>query len=146
MVAKGFSQAEGKDFDETWALVSQLLSLRVLLAHAVTHGLDLHHLDVSTAFLASPIDPKFNIFVELPSGFAGPNGERYARLKKSLYGLRQAAHDWFHLQESFIKQFDSSFVKSESEPCLYTSITKERTCIILVYVDDYLIATDDPEY
>ena len=116
------------------------------MAHAITHGLELHHLDVSTAFLASPIDPKFNIFVELPEGFAGPNGERFARLQKSLYGLRQAAHDWFHLQETFIKQFDPSFVKSESEPCMYYSKTEKRTCIILVYVDDYLIATDDPEY
>ena len=104
------------------------------MAHAITHGLELHHLDVSTAFLASPIDEKFNIFVELPEGFAGPNGERYARLKKSLYGLRQAAHDWFHLQEKFIREFDSSFVKSESEPCMYYSKNEKRTCIVLVYV------------
>lgn len=76
LVAKGFSQSEGTDFDETFAPVSQLLSMRVLLAHAVSRGLTLHHLDVSTAFLASDIDPRFNIYVELPESFAGPNGER----------------------------------------------------------------------
>ena len=56
LVAKGFSQAEGIDFDDTFAPVSQLLSMRVLLADALAKGLTLHHLDVSTAFLASPIE------------------------------------------------------------------------------------------
>ena len=62
---------------------------------------------------------RFNIFVELPERFAGPDGERFARLNKSLYGLKQAAHDWFQLQEQFILGFDSGFVKSKSEPCMY---------------------------
>jgi hypothetical protein len=120
--------------------------MRALLAHSLAQGLTLHHLDVSTAFLASRIDPRFNIFVELPEAFAGPNGERLARLRKSLYGLRQAAHDWFKLQEQFILSFDLSFVKSKSEPCMYTSRVGDRVCVVLVYVDDYLVATNDEEY
>ena len=146
LVAKGFSQHYGEDFDETWAPVSQLLSMRALCSLALTHDLSLHHMDVSTAFLASKIDDRFNIYVELPERFRGPGGEKYARLKKSLYGLRQAAHDWFNLQEKFIMDFDSSFVKSKSEPCMYTSKVGDRVCVVLVYVDDYLIACNDDEY
>ena len=146
LVAKGFSQSEGTDFEDTFAPVSQLLSMRMLLSHALAEDLTLHHLDVSTAFLASPVDPKFNIFVELPERFAGPKGERFARLNKSLYGLKQAAHDWFQLQEKFILGFDSGFVKSKSEPCMYYNKSEGRTCIVLVYVDDYLVATDNEEY
>ena len=97
LVAKGFSQSEGTDYEDTFAPVSQLLSMRVLLSHALSENLTLHHLDVSTAFLASPVDPRFNIYVELPDSFAGPNGEKFAKLNKSLYGLKQAAHDWFQL-------------------------------------------------
>ena len=70
-------------------------------------------------------------------------GEKYARLKKSLYGLRQAAHDWFNLQERFIMEFDSTFQKSKSEPCMYTSKVGDRVCVILVYVDDYLVESFD---
>ena len=146
LVAKGFSQQHGDDFDETWAPVSQLLSMRALCSLALTHDLQLHHMDVSTAFLASKIDERFNIYVELPERFSGPGGERYAKLRKSLYGLKQAAHDWFNLQEKFIMDFDSSFVKSKSEPCMYTSKVGDRVCVILVYVDDYLIACNDDEY
>ena len=146
MFSRKLSVFSGTDFEDTFAPVSQLLSMRVLLSHALAEGLTLHHLDVSTAFLASHIDPKFNIFVELPERFAGPDGERFARLNKSLYGLKQAAHDWFQLQEKFILGFDSGFVKSKSEPCMYYNRSERRTCIVLVYVDDYLVATDDEEY
>ena len=89
--------------------------MRALCSVALSQDLKLHHMDVSTAFLASKIDERFNIYVELPERFRGPGGEKYAKLRKSLYGLRQAAHDWFNLQEQFIMEFDSTFKKSKSD-------------------------------
>jgi hypothetical protein len=66
-VAKGYSQVEGLDFDETYALVARLESIRILLAYATYHDFKLYQMDMKSAFLSGPI--KEEVYVDQPSGF-----------------------------------------------------------------------------
>jgi hypothetical protein len=141
---KGFLQIFGLDHDETFSPVCQLVSVRIILVLALAYRLTVHHLDVKTAFLNSPLS--YEIWIELPQGFVSECGHRFAKLKKSLYGLKQASRDWYLLQDDFIRKFDSRFLRSKVEPCLYYIVTATLTCFILVHVDDYVIACSDPAF
>ena len=88
-VARGFSQEEGVDYDETFALVARYISIRSLISIAVEMGWKIHHMDVKTTFLNEIIQQE--VYVEQPRGF--DIHRRYShvcRLKKALYGLKQA--------------------------------------------------------
>ena len=139
MVAQGYTQIWGEDFDETFAPVSQLLTVRLLLILAVQFDLRTKHLDVETAFLNS--DLEHEVYVRLPEGFE-IDGCRYGRLLKSLYGLKQAAHDWHRLQHDFIIAYDKRLTQSAVDPCLYFIWTEELKVLISTHVDDYVTASD----
>jgi hypothetical protein len=89
LVAKGYAQVASLDFEETFAPVARLESIRILLAYAAHHSFRLFQMDVKSAFLNGPI--KEEVYVEQPSGF---EDERYpdhvCKLSKALYGLKQA--------------------------------------------------------
>jgi hypothetical protein len=89
LVSKGYSQVTGLDFEETFALVARLESIRILLAYVAHHSFKLYQMDVKSAFLNGPI--KEEVYVEQPHGF---EDDRYPghvyKLYKALYGLKQA--------------------------------------------------------
>lgn len=144
LVVQGFAQQEGVDYDETFAPVAQLVSLRVLLVLSLKFNLNLHHLDVKTAFLNSPLSHV--IWVRLPAGFANAEGYIYAMLLRSLYGLKQAARDWYLLSDDFILGFDSRFRRSLVDPCLYYIWECDLHVLVLVHVDDYVVGCDCDEF
>jgi hypothetical protein len=75
------------DFDETFALVARLQSIRILLAYATHHGFKLYQMDVKTAFLNGPI--KEEVYVEQPPGFESEEYPNHVyKLHKVLYGLK----------------------------------------------------------
>jgi hypothetical protein len=89
LVARGFLQREGIDFDDAFAPVAQMESVRLLLALAAQEGWRVHHMDVKSAFLNG--DLKEEVYVHQPPGFAIPDKEgKMLHLRKTLYGLRQA--------------------------------------------------------
>jgi hypothetical protein len=89
LVAKGYSQVEGLDFGETYALVARLESIRILLAYATYHGFKLYKMDVKSAFLNGPI--KEEVYVEQPPGFEDSEYPNHVyKLSKALYGLKQS--------------------------------------------------------
>lgn len=93
LVAKGFVQRHGIDYDEVYAPVARLESVRLLLALAGHAGWQVHHMDVKTAFLNSKLDEE--VYVSQPPGFEAPNsGGKVLRLRKALYGLKQAPRAW----------------------------------------------------
>ena len=139
LVAKGFLQIEGIDYTDTFAPGTQLTSFRIMLILAANYNLKITHLDVKTAFLNS--DLKETIYVRLPEGAQSPDGQSVARLHKSIYGLKQAGHDWYQCSEKFILEHDKRTKRSLAEPCLYFLFTKELQVFILVHVDDYIIAS-----
>jgi hypothetical protein len=94
--------------------------------------------------LNSPL--KFSIWIEMPKGFTNEDGMTHAKLNKSLYGLKQAGRDWYQCQDDFILAYDKRFQRSAVEPCLYFIVSKEITILILVHVDDYVIASNSPAH
>jgi hypothetical protein len=105
LVAKGYSQVEGLDFDETFTTVARLESIRMLLAYAIHHGFKLYQMDVKSAFLNGPI--KEELYVEQPPSF---ESEKYSnhiyKLYKALYGLKQAPRAWYECLRDFLIEND----------------------------------------
>ncbi|RUS70255.1 hypothetical protein EGW08_021985 [Elysia chlorotica] len=140
-VAKGYSQIKGVDYNETFAPTANITSIRMLMQLAAQHDLILHQMDVKTAYLNAPID--YEIFMEQPDGFKveAKNGKKLVyRLNKSLYGLKQSGRYWNNLLHSFL--IENDFQQSQSDHCVYTKSTEDETIIILVWVDDLIIAAN----
>jgi hypothetical protein len=146
-VARGDMQPEDS-YDDTFAPSPQLRSIRLILNLSLIWNLVVYHFDVSTAFLNSPL--QYDIWLKLPVGLKLPEfGDyKYAKLLKSIYGLKNAAHDWSVLQETWLMKYDSRICKSKVEPCLYHIFDEVSGLIvlILVQVDDYMVATNDEAY
>jgi hypothetical protein len=145
LVAQGYTQEYYWDYLQTFAPVNSATTLRFLLIVSLVYGLELDHLDVSVAFLHAPI--QHYIVVSLPEGFEY-KGMKYAVLQKSLYGLKQAAHDWYELQNKVILSFDKRIRRSQVDPCLYFIIDHSTALIILitVHVDDYVVASNSKNW
>jgi hypothetical protein len=135
-VAKGYLQIYGVDYNETYAPVVCMEVLHLLLAYMVPHQLNVHLMDVTTAFLHVDIDDK--IYVCQPEGFVNPEHPKWVcQLNKSLYRLKQAPLLWnctidLHLQSS-------GFNPMDGDPCIYTWGKGGKLVIISIYIDDCLI-------
>ena len=94
LVAKGFSQRPGFEYslDATFSPTYRPATLRLILALAAKHGLKLHSVDITHAFILGDLEE--TVYMRQPEGFheGGPNV--VCALKKALYGLKQAAHNW----------------------------------------------------
>jgi hypothetical protein len=94
LMAKGYSQIEGLDFDETYAHVSRLEIILILLAYVTYHGFKLYQMDVKSAFLNGPI--KEDVYVEQPPEFEDCEYPSHVyKLSKTLYGLKRAPRAWY---------------------------------------------------
>jgi hypothetical protein len=137
LVAKGYSQIPGQDFTETTSPVARLASYRSLLSLAAKLNLEAHHLDIETAFLNGVLDEE--IYMKAPDGLdTGSNG--IWRLKKSLYGLKQASHVWNKLLDSTLKRL--GFERCNKDTCVYLYRSKTDFIILAVHVDDMLIVSN----
>jgi hypothetical protein len=140
LVAKGYSQVPGVDFEETYAPVGRTTSLRILLKIAATQDLEILQADVEGAYLNGNLD--VDIYMEYPEGVKPKKGCDGLLLKKSLYGLKQSGRTWWI--EMGTKLAKLGFKRLESDGGLYTRPRNQEDglIIILVYVDDFVIAGD----
>lgn len=136
-VAKGFSQKQGFDFNETYAPVAKLPTLRILLSIAVRFDMHVHQMDVKGAFLNG--DLREDIYMVQPEGYA--NGNKVCKLNKAIYGLKQASRMWNEKFHGFMTRM--GFKRCASDYCLYTKFKNGIRCYILLNVDDLLIICDD---
>ena len=136
-VAKGYSQVPGTDYTETFSPTARMETIRTLMQIAVQEDLTLHQMDVKTAYLHAPIDE--DIYVSQPSGYT--IGTKVWKLQKSLYGLKQSGRNWHKLLcDYLINELD--FIQSNSDPCLFSKRNEGDTIIIIVWVDDIIIAAN----
>lgn len=135
LVAQGYTQREGQDYDETFSPVVRSESICSVISLACKEGLKLHQIENTTAFLNGELDQE--IYMKQPEGFA-ENGQEHlvCRLRKSLYGLKQSTRCWNQVLDTQLKRM--GFQQSQSDLCIYTS-QKDRFTIA-VYVDDIVLA------
>jgi hypothetical protein len=140
IVAQGFSQKPHLDYTETFAPVTKFASLRTILAIAAIEDLELHHMDVSSAFLNG--DLQEDIYMVQPEGFVEPGKEHMVcHLKKSLYGLKQSPRQWYQkLHETFL---DLGFKRCPSDNSIWVWAKDKVKVIIPVYVDDLTLACNN---
>lgn len=134
LVARGFSQVLGKDYNETFAPTVRLDTLRLFLAIIAKENLECWHFDIKNAFTESHL--KEEIYLAPPQGVNVSDG-RVLRALRSLYGLKQAGRDWSQLLKSELINW--GFTQSLADPCLYTYAARQLN--LLVYVDDIIASS-----
>nr|AAP46197.1 putative gag-pol polyprotein [Oryza sativa Japonica Group] len=140
LVAKGFSQREGIDYNETFSPVSKKDSFRIVMALVAHYDLELHQMDVKTAFLNGELHE--DVYMAEPEGFVMEGKDHLAcKLKKSIYELKQASRQWYLKFDEIIKRF--GFKENEVDNCIYIKTKGGKFIILVLYVDDILLASSD---
>ena len=147
LVAQGYSQRHGVDYDEVFAPVARYTTIRTLLAIANQYNLEIHQMDVKSAFLHGSLDNE--IFMKQPEGYVDKNyPDKVCKLKRSLYGLKQSARCWNSCIDDFLKS--CGYSQSKADPCVYYKSEmrdgKQSLIITAVYVDDIILLSDDIEF
>ena len=146
LVAQGFSQVKGVDYDEVFSPVARYTSVRLLLVLVNAHDLEVHQMDVKTAFLNGSLDCEYSM--SQPKGFVDPDRPNHiCKLKKSNYGLKQSAHCWNTTLDEYLKSV--GYRKSNADGCIYVKSVKEPNgqisfVILGVYVDDIIPVSNNP--
>ncbi|CAL1356675.1 unnamed protein product [Linum trigynum] len=142
LVAKGYTQIEGLDFHDTFAPVAKLVTVRCLIAVAVSRGWDLQQLDVNNAFLHGDLEEE--VYMEIPQGFRAPGDNRVCRLHKSIYGLRQASRNWYQKFTATLCKF--GFRASSADHSLFIYHHGQTFFVALIYVDDVILTGNDSSF
>ncbi|GJZ20690.1 retrovirus-related pol polyprotein from transposon TNT 1-94 [Tanacetum coccineum] len=101
LVAQGFRQEEGIDFEESFAMVARIEAIRIFVANTANKNMTIFQMDVKTDFLNGEL--KEEVYVSQPKGFVDQdNPSHLCKLKKALYGLKQAPHAWYDMLSSFL--------------------------------------------
>ncbi|GJY59860.1 retrovirus-related pol polyprotein from transposon TNT 1-94 [Tanacetum coccineum] len=138
LVAQGYNQQEGIDYDETYAPVARLESIRILLAYACALDFKLYQMDVKSAFLNGFINEE--VYVAQPPGFIDFAKPNYVyRLKKALYGLKQAPKAWYDRLKAFLIKHDYSMGMVDNT--LFTKKKDSNLIIVQIYVDDIIFGS-----
>ncbi|GJQ93129.1 retrotransposon protein, putative, ty1-copia subclass [Tanacetum coccineum] len=136
LVAKGFTQTYGVDYEETFSPVADIRAIRILIAIPTFYDYEIRQMDVKTAFLNGYLLEE--VYMVQPKGFVNPNfPNRVCKLKRSIYGLKQASIQWNKRFDDEIKKF--GFTQNRDEPCVYAKASGSYVTFLILYVDDILI-------
>nr|GEV71856.1 retrovirus-related Pol polyprotein from transposon TNT 1-94 [Tanacetum cinerariifolium] len=116
LVSHGYHQEEGIDFEESFALVARLETIRIFLAYAAQKNMVVYQIDVKTTFLNGNL--REEVYVSQPDGFVDADYPNHVyKLKKALYGLKKAPRAWYDMLSSFLLSQD--FSKGSVDPTLF---------------------------
>lgn len=135
LVALGNRQKEGIDFDETFAPVAKMTSVRIFLSIVAARNWEVHQMDVHNAFLHGDLEEE--VYMKLPPGYFAQHKGKVCRLRKSLYGLKQAPRCWFAKFATALKNY--GFQQSYSDYSLFSFNRDGVSLYVLVYVDDLIV-------
>jgi len=142
LVAKGYTQTKGINYNEVFALVARWDIVRIVLAVAAQEGWNVYQLDVKGAFLYGEL--KEEVYVNQPKGFIKHGEEdKVYKLNKALYGLKQAPRTWFSRIESYFQK--EGFTKSRHDYTLFVKKKEEKMIMVCVYFDDLIYVGNDEE-
>nr|GFB64962.1 retrovirus-related Pol polyprotein from transposon TNT 1-94 [Tanacetum cinerariifolium] len=142
LVAHGYRQEEGIDFEESFTPVAKLEVVRIVLAFAAHMNMIVYQMDVKTEFLNGIL--RKEVYVSQPNRFVDPDNRNHVyRLKKSLYGLKQAPRAWYDLLSSFL--LSQGFSKGTIDPILFISRKSKDIFLVQIYVDDIIFASATTE-
>lgn len=143
LVARGFSQQFGVDYEETYAPVMKYKTLRILLALVAARDLTLELIDVQTAYLNAEL--KEVVYMQQPEGYEQGSPKEYVcRLLRAIYGLKQAGREWNAHLNTFILSL--GFTRLSSDTCVYVKRSRGgRIMLLSTYVDDIPSAFDESD-
>jgi len=140
LVTKGIRQVQGIDYDETFSPVVMFKSIQIILAIVVYFDYEIWQMDVKIAFLNGNLEE--DVYMIQPEGFVDTNNVgKICKLKKSIYGLKQAFQSWNICFDEVVKGF--SFHQNEEEPCVYKKESGSIVVFLIIYVDDILLIGND---
>ena len=136
LVAKGFTQKEDIDFKNTFSPISTKDSFRAIMELVAFFDIELHQMDVKTTFLNGNTD-KTIYMVKLENFVSGNLKKMVCKLKKSIYGLKQASRQWYNKFHQVIASF--GFEMSMVDECVYHKFSGSKHIFLVLYVDDILV-------
>ncbi|GKA29963.1 putative ribonuclease H-like domain-containing protein [Tanacetum coccineum] len=138
LVAQGFRQEEGIDYDEVFAPVARIEAIRLFLAFASYMGFTVYQMDVKSAFLYDTI--KEEVYVHQPLRFVDPaHLNKVYKVIKALYGLHQALRAWYETLSSFL--MENGFRRGTIDKTLFIKKKKSDIMLVQVYVDDIIFGS-----
>ncbi|GKB05007.1 retrovirus-related pol polyprotein from transposon TNT 1-94 [Tanacetum coccineum] len=141
LVARGYRQEEGIDFEESFSPISQLEAIHIFIAFAAHMNIVIYRMDVKTTFLNGIL--REEVYVSQLNGFVDPNNPNHVyMLKKSLYDLKQAPQTWYDLLSSFL--LSQKFTKGTFDPTFFVRREGKNILLVQIYVDDIIFASTKP--
>eukprot|EP00253_Pinus_taeda_P032053 PITA_32053 len=140
LFAKVFSQVEGIDYTKTFSPVDKMNSICLVISPVASFKWKVHQMDVKSSFLYGDLHEE--IYMEKPLGFIQIDSNLICRLKKSIYGFKQAPWALYAKMDSFI--LDTGFSRCHSENIVFTKKVGKSLIILVIYVDDLTLTGSDP--
>ncbi|GJW16339.1 ribonuclease H-like domain-containing protein [Tanacetum coccineum] len=138
LVAQGYTQEEGIDYDEVFAPVARIEAIRLFLAYASFKDFVVYQMDVKSAFLYGKIEEE--VYVCQPPGFEDPEfPDRVYKVEKALYGLHQAPRAWYETLSTYL--LDNGFQRGQIDKTLFIKRVKSDILLVQVYVDDIIFGS-----
>ena len=138
LVANGQHQKYGLDYSETFAPTTNMSTIRVILTMAVRQNWEIHQVDIKSAYLNAELHE--DIYMRAPPGYLKPEDEgKVLKLRRSLYGLKQAGHEWSEELEKFF--LGNGFTRSQVDQAVYFRRSDEEHTVVSVSVDDMAITS-----